>query len=1010
MKVRYLRHLFALFFLFVSFNAFSQNKTFEGKVLDNNNEPLPGASVIVEGTTRGVTTDLDGVFRIEVRSSDHLVISFIGMKSETIAVGNQQSVVIVLQPQTSELEEVTVVAYGTQKKESVIGAITTVKIDEIKMPVGRISNTLAGQMAGIVSVQATGEPGVGSNFWIRGISTFGANSTPLILVDGIERPLDLVDFEDIASLSILKDATATAVYGVRGANGIVLITTKRGRESAKPIVTAKIDYGILYPVVLPKLANTEQWIDYYNDIIFDSTGQLAFQEYQRNNFLDGSDPDLYPSIDWMKTVFKNSSPNQRVNISVAGGGSVIKYYVAGSYYTENGIFNPVVTEYNPSMRYSRFNFRSNIDIDLTTSTKIALNLSNQYETKNRLGTDLSTMWSMVFSTTPVATPPIFSDGTYAQPLVGLNPYYALNNTGFSQDFNNTTQSLVSLTQDFSSFINGLKADIRFSWDAVNASTLDKRKTPATYYASGRDDDGQLIFHKNKDGSDYLSLSRSNSGNRTTNLEASLTYDNVLYDVHRLGGLFLFSMREHTNNFPGNYIAAFPYRNIGIAGRLTYSYRDVYFVEGNFGYNGSENFAPAHRFGFFPSIALGYLISNEKYFQDLLPVIDLLKIKGSYGMIGNDQIGGNRRFAFNSEMTSTGSFYFGSTGQNYLSGIATGYPGNPFVSWESSTKKNIGLEIGFFNKLKIQADYFSDLRDGIYIQQESVPSVVGMNVTQYVNLGKMENKGIDASLEYTQTYNELTISARANYTFNRNKILYDDRPTPIYPYQERVNQPYGQHTGYIALGLFESEDEIKNSPTQTFDNPVPGDIKYKDINGDGIISQYDMVAIGYSTIPQINYGFGTSLIWKGFDLSLFFHGVDNVSRMITGDPIRGASASILVNGQIYADVAENRWTIRNPDPNARYPRLSTVTKENNKQPSTFWLRDMSFLRLKNAEFGYTLPTAISKRLHSTAIRFYVQGVNLLTLSNFKLWDPELSTGSGAIYPQMSTISLGLNLNF
>jgi len=983
-----------------------------GKVVDETGEALPGAAIMVAGSTRGVTTDIDGSFEIEVNSNEKITVSYLGMKDQTITVGNQKSIIIKLLAKSDELQEVTVVAFGKQKKESIIGAITTISVGDIKMPVGKISNNLAGQMAGIVSVQRSGEPGAGSDFWIRGVSTFGANSKPLILVDGIERSIDLVDYEDIESFSILKDATATAVYGVRGANGIVLITTKRGKESSKPSINAKVEFGALAPIQMPELANAEQWINYYNDISYDNTKRLAFSDYEKQKYLSNADPDLYPNVDWMKTIFKDATTNSKVNLSITGGGKVIRYYVAGSFYTENGIFNPEkLKAYNPSMRYGKYSFRSNIDLDITSSTQLALNLSNQYETKNRLGTDIATMWDQVLTTPPVAIPTMYSDGTLAMPLVGQNPYYSLNKTGFSQDFWNTSQSLIGITQDFSDIITpGLKANVKFSWDAVNESTLDKRKNPSTYYATGRDEAGELILHKNSDGSDYLSLSRSNRGSRTLNLEASATYENVFNEVHRVGGLVLFNKREYTNNFPGDYIAAFPYRNIGFAGRATYSYKDTYFIEGNFGYNGSENFAPNKRFGFFPSIALGYLISNEEYFKDLLPVINLLKIKGSYGEIGNDQIGGNRRFAYNSEMAWSGGYRFGSTGQQWRDGIATGYPGNPNVSWESAKKSNVGVELGLFDKLKIQADYFFDKREGIYILQESVPTIVGNNVQQYVNLGKMQNQGVDASMEYTHTIGDFYLKGRANFTFNRNKKLYDDKPTPVWAYQEEVNEPYDQHRGLIALGLFESEADIANSPKQTFnDSLVPGDIKYKDINGDGMINDYDRVAVGYTTIPEINYGFGVSAGWKGIDLSVFFQGVDNVSRFIGGSSIYGQLGSILVNGQIFSDVADKRWTLENPNPNAEYPRLSMLDRPNNKQQSTYWLRDMSFVRLKNAEIGYTIPKRITQKIGSSTVRVYIQGVNLLTFSKFKLWDPELATGNGGIYPQMRTVCFGLNIN-
>ena len=790
----------------------------------------------------------------------------------------------------------------------------------------------------------------------------------------------------------------------------VLITTKRGRKSEKPIINARFERGVLQPTRLPKLANASQWIDYYNDISFEGSSRYAYPQELKDLYVNKVDPDIYPNVDWMQEIFKNTTTNDRLNVNITGGGEVVRYYVSGSYLRENGIFKPNKSpNYDPSVDYDKINFRSNLDIRLSPSTELSLNLSNQYETKNRLGVDMARMYEMVLHTTPIAIPTVYSDGTHAQPLVGQNPYYALNSTGFSEDFWNNAQSLVSLTQDFSDLVTeGLKANVKFSWDAVNESTLDKRKNPATYYATGRDSEGNLILHKNADGSDYLSLARSNRGERTLNFESSLTYERLLVEKHRVGGLFLFSMRQRTNNFPADYIAAFPFRNIGIASRVTYSFDDRYFVEGNFGYNGSENFAPGKRFGFFPSLALGYIISNEKFFSELLPTINLLKIRGSWGEIGNDQIGGDRRFAYNSEMAWTGGYHFGSTGQQWRAGIATGHPGNPNVSWESAIKKNIGLELGLFNKLTVNADYFSEKREGIYILQESVPSVVGVNVQQYVNLGRMQNQGVDASIEFSHQRGDFAFQGRGNFTYNRNKKLYDDRPTPIWAYQTEVGQRLYQQRGLVALGLFESEEEIANSPEQKFSTVHPGDIKYKDINGDGVIDSYDRIAIGHTHIPELNYGFGASMSYKGVDVSAFFHGVGNVTRIIGGGPLYGQSGNILVYGQIYADVADNRWSARNPNANATYPRLSMTQNTNNAQESTFWQRDMSFLRLKNVELGYSLPEKWVKSVRLATVRFYVQGQNVLTFSKFKLWDPELGTSYGGIYPQMRVFNFGLNI--
>lgn len=983
-----------------------------GRVTDSVGNPLKSVSVQLKGSNIGTATDAYGRFSLQAAKGAVLVFSAVGYMEREVVIENRPILDVVLSAVVADMDEIVTVAYGTQRKVSVIGAITSISPSKLKLPVTQVSSALAGQLAGVVAVQSSGEPGSGAAFWIRGISTFGANSRPLVLVDGIERPLDLVDPEDIESFSILKDATATAVYGVRGANGIVLVTTKRGKISDRPAINIRGEQGYLSPVRMVELADAEQWMDYYNDISFENSSNMPFPEHVKQLYRNHTDPDLYPNVDWMNAIFKPGTTNKRVNLNITGGSKVAKYYVAGSYLRENGLFQPVITpNYNPEYNYNKFNFRSNLDINLTSSTILNLNLSNQYERRNRLGEDMDMMYRILISTPPISTPLEYSDGSHAMPLVGYNPYYALNSKGFTQDFRNTSQSLIGLTQDFSGIITkGLKANFKFSWDAVNESTLDKRKAPATFYATGRDADGNLILHKNTDGSDYLTLARSNRGSRSINLESSLMYDNLFAEKHRIGGLFLFSMREYTNNFPGDYISAFPYRNIGIASRLTYSFRDKYFAEGNFGYNGSENFAPGKRFGFFPSVAAGYLVSNEAFFKELLPVISLLKFRGSYGEIGNDQIGGNRRFAYNTEMQGSAGYIFGSTGQTGRGGISTGYPGNPNVSWETAIKKNIGVELELFSRLKIQADYFNEKRKGIYILQGMVPSIVGNNIQQFVNLGSMENKGIDASMEYAHTIGELLIQARGNFTYNRNRVLYNDQPDPIWAYQSGVGKRFGQLMGLVALGLFESEQEIANSPQQMYGQIKPGDIKYKDINGDGIINSYDYMGIGYGSIPEISYGFGVSMGWKGFDVSVFFHGVGHVDRVIGGPAIVGPNQNILVEGQILSDVADKRWSHRNPDPNAEYARLSLAFNENNAQASTFYLRNMSFIRLKNAELGYTLPKGIYKQLGIASVRFYAQGVNLLTFSKFKLWDPELGTNTGQAYPQMRVMNLGLNIIF
>ena len=983
------------------------NVKMTGRVLDETKAGVPGATVIVKGSTRGVITGNDGTFSIDVKPTDVIEISYLGYETQSIPVGTKTNIVTELVRKVSELEAVTVVAYGKQRKESIIGAINTIDAGELEVASGSLSSNLAGKLAGIVVMQRTGEPGSSAEFWIRGQSTFGAKTTPLVLVDGIERDMDFVDADDIATFSILKDATATALYGVRGANGIILITTKRGTEMTAPQIRVKAEFGITQPVQLPELANASQWIDYYNELYRDSgSTEMPISDYARQMYLSGRDPDLYPNVDWVNTIFKDLAMTGRVHASVTGGSPKIRYYVSASY-----------DRYNAQMNFNKYSFRSNIDIDITKSTQLGLSLSTQYTTKNAPCTTTNDLYAYTMYVTPVATPTVFSNGMLAIPQESgsVNPYNMLNNTGYRRYNTMVAQSLLSLTQDFSDIITpGLKANVKFAWDAQNATLLERAMSPVTYYATGRDENGELMLTAaNPNGSNYMRLATSDSSGTTAiNFEGSLIYERLFAEDHRVSGMFLYSVRSKSKNRPLNYIDAYPTKNMGIAGRFTYAFRDKYFAEFNFGYNGSENFAPGKRYGFFPSYAVGYMISNEKFWEPLRDKVNILKIRASYGKIGNDEIGGSRRFAYNTTMnTNAGGFTFGDLGQTNLPGYSTGEYGNPDVAWEEATKADVGIELGLFNKIKIQADYFYEKREGIFIQRESTPSVVGTKTAQWVNLGRMKNQGFDMSLEFDHSFNkDFSISARGNFTYNRNKKLYDDKPDQIWKYQNLAGFANNQQFGLIAEGLFESEEDIANWPKQDFGTVRPGDIKYRDVNGDGVVNTFDKVAIGYTLVPEINYGFGASLKWKGIDVSVFFSGVGHVTRIIQGQNLFGASSTILRMGQIFEDVAKNRWTLDNQNPNAPYPRLSLNKVDNNQQLSTYWQRDMSFLRLKDAEIGYTLPESMTKKWGLSKIRFYIQGKNLVTFSDFKLWDPEVNANYGNVYPLIRTFAIGANVNF
>ena len=1015
-------------------------RTITGTVVTGDtNEPAVGATVYLRNSTTGTITDTDGKFSITVEGLGGVLdFSYIGYKSQEVALVGQTSINVTLQPDNEVLDEVVVVGYGSQRKESVVGAISTLDVTKLIVPTSNLSTALAGQLSGIVAMSRSGEPGKNSaaDFYIRGVSSFTGNTSPLVLVDGVERDLDLVDTEDIASFSILKDASASAVYGVRGANGVILITTKKGAVG-KPQVNVRTEFGFTQPTKKPKMVNSAQWAELYNEAY--STNYYSAEDIEM--YRSGADPDLYPNVDWFDTMFNNMAANQRVNLNITGGSDIVRYYVAGSFYNESSIYKNAgnIYGYDSSIRYNKFNFRANVDLNLTKSTVINLNLANIYEKSFGPGfgdTD-SDIWSYLFMTSPNAFPVEYSDGRLSGPSTdsGYNPWNMLVHSGYREQFWNSAQSLIGVTQDIGALwepLKGLTANIKFSWDAWNTTLQRRSKSPTFYHARGRAEDGSLIYDdENGDGiwepvhtgDETLSYDIGRSGTMTRYVEGSLTY-NRLFGEHRVGALFLYNHKIYTDTQAGSSSASLPYKDQGIAGRLTYAFRDTYFLEVNMGYNGSENFARGHRFGFFPAVALGWMMSSEKWFEPATKVIDMLKWKASYGKVGNDDIGGTRRWVYEPTIVTGGSWSYGQSGNQGGSGIRVGEVENLEASWEEALKLNAGVEFSLFNKVRVQADYFREERQGIFLKRAGLPAIVGVSTVPYVNIGETLNQGFDATVEYMHKVNDdLFITARGNFTFNRNKLINNDEPDWEYRYQNRIGKPFGsggstQPFGLIALGLFESEEEIANSPVQNFGEYRVGDIKYQDVNGDGIVDEQDAVAIGYTNLPEITYGFGATAQWKGWDFNLFFQGVARTSFFLSGSSIRSPfSTGNMERAAINEDVYGNVWMSTNTaEQNAgvTYPRLSAGSggagSTNNNRASTWWLRDGSFLRLKSMEIGYSLPQHILQKSFIKSLRFYISGNNLLCFSPFKLWDPEKGTSDGSGYPLNRTFSIGFNANF
>jgi len=990
------------------------SQTVQGTVTDAaTNEPVAGAQVWIKDSSYGTLSDSQGRYSIKYEGKyATLCVSFFGYEDAVVELtGKDQTADITLKAGNLAIEETVVVGYGTQKKASVVGAISTIAPDQLKAPVAKISTLLGGQVAGIISYQNNGEPGAGSTFWIRGVSSFSGGNTPLCLVDGVERSIDLVDPNDIKEFSVLKDASATAIYGVRGANGVILITTHTGTES-KAQVSAKYEVGAVSATKIPEVCSGLQYMEMMND----AAGYEYYTPEVMQKHLSGVDPDLYPNVNWMDKIFKPMSTSHRANVQITGGNSTVKYYVGGGYYSEGGLYKEDSSvKYGTEMRYTKYNFRANVDIQVEKNTTLNLNLATIFEQRNKPGTDSNQIFQYSLLVPGVLFPEKYSTGETAG--MAVNPYAMVTETGYRQSFDNNAQALVGLTHDLGWLTKGLKANAKVSFDAYNAHWFDHTRAYDCFYATGRDEEGNLILEQSKTGSQTLDYKKGGSGNRRLYIEASLNYARS-FGRHNVTGLFLFqqSSRSLLGDSAGSSQYSLPYRNQGVAGRLTYNYDNRYFFEFNAGYNGSENFSPGKRFGFFPSVALGYLISEEPWWGSMKNVVDMLKVRGSWGLVGNDQIGGNRRFIYLGTIAGSGSAYFG-TGVQGHAGIKEGDISNPNVSWEVAEKADIGVDLSLFGKLKVQADIFKEHRSGIFLSRKSLPYFSGISVTPYVNMGEMDNSGFDLAVDYHHKIGEVMVTGKGTYTFARNVLVNCDEAAYEYPYLNSTGQAYWQPFGYVSDGLFQNQAEIDAHADQSLFNPQPGDIRYVDLNGDGVINTNDRKAIGYRDIPEIYYGFGASVEWRGIDFAVFFKGVDHVSlNMIS-------QAKLLMTGitstdgrpetsNMISDLYGNYWTPERP--NAKYPRLTYLNEStNNTQVSDFWTRDASYISLQNVELGWTLPAKWTARMRMSALRVYLQGQNLLRFSKFDLWDPNLTGSGGATvfsYPTTRVISFGISASF
>lgn len=993
----------------------TKSRRITGIIKDAKGDPQIGVTILVKGTNKGTSTDLNGNYVLDVEQGAVLVVSYVGFIKQEIAVKNETEINITLLEDTSELNEVTIVGYGVQKKISVVGSQQTIKAEAVKLPVRNLSASLAGRISGLVSVQRSGEPGADdANIYIRGISTLTAGqSQPLTLVDGVPRAFSDVDPEDIESFSILKDASATAVYGVRGANGVILITTKSGKIG-KPKFNVRYTEGITRFTKKPEFVDGVKYLNLSNEAVRTRAVRANQSPYYPDEAIEatrnGTDPYLYPNINWIDELFKDFGHTRNVNANISGGSANATYYVGLGYYDESGLYKTeTLDDYNANASYKRYNVTSNLTLKPTQTTEIKLGIQGWLGNANYPGANASTIFSSAFSAPPNYLPKKYPNGELANRPGGAinNPYVYLNHTGYSTQWRNQLFSNLRITQELPFVTSGLSVSAMFSFDTYNYTSNAFTKEPTTYFATNRDPyTEELILAPTRIGKDYLSYTNSASGERTFYFEASANYAKRI-GRNDITAMVLYNQSDRINTKAVNVEAALPYRYRGIAGRTTYSYDTKYMVEFNFGYNGSENFHPDKRFGFFPAVGLGWVISGESFFEPLSEAVQFLKLRGTYGKVGNDNIGGDRRFAYISTVNSSDNSYNFGKGQNVnYSGLSVGeYAVN--VTWETSTKLNLGVDITTLdNKLNIQIDWFKEKRENIFLRRDDMPLYAGIVVAPYGNIGKVDNKGFEISANYNNQWNDWSLSLLANFSFNRNEVVEDNSPWP-YPWNERRGKKVAQRFGLVALGLFETEEEIAMSPGQSGDTR-PGDIKYKDINGDGVINDNDYVPIGWGSVPEIMYGFGFTVGYKNLSIGALFQGVGNVDAMLSGEGMMPFSNG-LTSGNIFTDI-DSRWTEDNPRQDVKYPRLMPANSNMNYEPSTWWLRKSHYLRLKNLQIAYSIPKKLTRKVHLDGANIFFQGVNLLTFSPFKLWDVELGDGRGATYPNISTYSLGINFSF
>lgn len=1009
-----------------------KKRTVTGTVFDaNTKETLVGANVKIKGTDVGTITDLDGNFSISVNSSkDVLVVSYMGYKTVEQAVEDMGVIKIELPSDSELLNEVVVVGFGTQKKVSVVGSITNIKAASLKVPTSSLTNSFGGRLAGVIATTSSGEPGKdASQFYIRGIGTFGGRATPLIMLDGVEissTDLNYIPAENIESFSILKDASATAIYGARGANGVMLVTTKSGKENEKTRINVSVENSFNVPMSFPDFVDGVTYMEMANEARYTRTGTydgLLYTQEQINNTRANKNPYVYPNVNWKNLMFKNMSMSQRANINVSGGGSKANYYLSLQANHDSGVLNnKKLYSFDNNVNVWSYTFQSNVDYKLTPTTKIQLRMNAQLRNSGGPKTSTTDLFAEMLSANPVNFPAyypssvapsgvdhmLFGNAFYTGDLLYKNPYADLMTT-YGEDFQSTILTTVKAEQELDFITKGLKLTGLISFKNWSKSYFTRTIEPYYYMAKPGSYDpydseaaNYTLERVGTSGKDFITQSDpEKSADRTFQFQAALEWSRNFKGIHDLSAMLLYLQREYRVN-------PLPTRNQGISGRFTYAYDQRYLFEANFGYNGTERLASGHRFEMFPSFAAGWVISNEKFFEPINRIITNLKIRGSWGLVGNDETGTKdiRTGAEGPHFIYLTNVNLNDDNHQYTTGVdmnvtykgpAVTQYGVTNATWERAEKLNLGVDLELFSKLSLTVDIFKDNRSNILLRRERFPEYLGYeNAKPWASIGKVENKGLELAMNYVQEIGKnWSFDLRGTFTYNRATQIYSDEAYRAEEYRRHDGKSLNGTWGYVAERLFVDQADIDNSPTQKFGNsPMPGDIKYKDMNGDGMIDGSDQCELSpYGSTPGIMYGFGSTIRYKKFDLGFFFQGAAQRKIMISGiHPFGNTRKNVL------QFITDDYWSESNPNPDAAYPRLEyRDDANNNRQNSSYWLRDGSYMRLKNAELGYNFKYG----------RIYLIGNNLLTFSKFKLWDPELSWNA---YPLSRTFSIGMQLNF